>query len=81
MPGESSKPEPIDVIEPLLTAKDVEKILKVSLATVYNLAARQQLPAVAWNSPGCGKRSSRVVRFKKADIIAFIQSNYQQGGQ
>jgi hypothetical protein len=66
---------PINGIDCLLTAKDVKLILKVSLATVYNMAVRKQLPAVTWDSPGSGKRPSKVIRFKRLDILKFIENN------
>ena len=70
--------EPTDGVDCLLTAKEVKLILKVSLATIYNMAERGQLPAVAWDSPGSGKRSSKVIRFKRQDIFDFIECNYRK---
>jgi hypothetical protein len=70
--------ESIDGIEPLLAVKDVKTILNVSTSSVYNMVARGQLPAVAWEAPGNGKRLSQVIRFKRQDIFDFIESNYRR---
>ena len=78
MPTNRSKNDPIEGLDYLLTAKDVKQVLKVSLATVYNMAERKQLPAVVWDSPGSGKRSSKVIRFKRQDVFDFIESNYSR---
>jgi len=51
---------------PLLTAKDVAKILKVSKALAYRLFSDDQLPAV---------RFGRTVRVKPEDLEEFIQRN------
>jgi predicted DNA-binding transcriptional regulator AlpA len=61
----------------LLDAKEVQMILKCSLPYVYKLVERRQIPCVRWQCPGNGKEKSRtMVRFKKSDIIAFIESHY-----
>lgn len=64
-----------DEIE-LLTATDVSKILKCSLSLVYVMAERQQLPCVRW---AAGK-SKKMLRFRRGDLIEFIQNAYQKGG-
>ncbi|UCF91071.1 MAG: helix-turn-helix domain-containing protein [Desulfobacterales bacterium] len=65
------------MIEPLLAADEVRRILKVSLATVYNMAERGQLPCVRWDCIGNGKRKPRtMVKFKPEDIRAFIERHY-----
>ena len=65
-------------IDHLIDAKDVRKILKTSLALVYRMAARGQLPCVRWECPGLGQEKPRtMVRFKKEDILDFIERNYQ----
>lgn len=61
----------------LFDAKDVKKILKCSLPLVYKLAERGQLPCVRWNCPGGCKRVRTMVRFKKADVFAFIEKHYK----
>ena len=60
----------------LLTARDVSKILKVSLPLVYRMAERGQLPCIRWECPGKGQLKPRtMVRFVQADIIDFVNSN------
>ena len=62
----------------LLDAKEVKRILRCSLPLVYKLAERGQIPCVRWESPGEGTKKRRtVVRFKKDDIIDFIESHYR----
>jgi len=61
----------------LLDAKEVKRILKVSLPFVYKLAERGQLPCVRIPCMGDGKRSKTVVRFKLADVQAFIEQHYR----
>ena len=67
----------MDNLEPLLKAKDVKNALGVSMALVYKLAASGALPCVRWESPGNGTRKKTVVRFKKADVLNFIEENYK----
>jgi len=64
-------------MEPLLTAKDVKILLNCSLPLVYRLADRGQLPCVRWECPGNGKRSKTIVRFKKMDILKFVNNQYK----
>jgi hypothetical protein len=68
--------ESVSGIECLLNAKDVSRILNCSLPTVFNLADRGQLKCVRWPCEGGGTKKKRdAVRFKKEDIIEFIESN------
>jgi hypothetical protein len=61
----------------LLTAKDVQRILRVSLPFVYKLAERGQMPCVRWECPGEGKVKARsMVRFRRSDVSAFIKKHY-----
>ena len=61
----------------LLDAKEVRQILKCSLPYVYKLVERGQLPCVRWECVGAGQEKPRtMVRFKKADIVEFIESHY-----
>ena len=61
----------------LLTAKDVQRILKVSLPLVYRLADRKQLACIRWECPGNGIVKPRTcVRFKLSDVQAFIERHY-----
>lgn len=65
-------------LEPLLTARDVKTLLKCSLPLVYKMADRGQLPCVRWKCPGEGKKQAKtIVRFKKTDVIKFIEKNYK----
>jgi len=60
----------------ILTAKQVQQILKVSLPLVYKMADRGQLPCVRWDCPGEGTAKKRtMVRFKMADIQDFIENH------
>lgn len=66
-------------LEPLLSAKDVQKLLRISLALVYRMADRGDLRCVRWVCPGKeGRREKTTVRFKKTDIIDFIEKNYKK---
>jgi len=62
----------------LLDAKEVKRILKVSLPFVYKLAERGQLPCVRIPCPGDGKRQKSMVRFKLEDVQGFIQRYYRR---
>jgi transposase len=67
-------------MDELLNAKEARKILKVSLALVYRMAERGQLPCVRWECPGEGeKRQKSMVRFKKQDLIEFVEKHYRNG--
>ena len=72
-------------MEALLTAKDVKTLLKCSLPLVYKLADRGQMPCVRWQCPGNGDQLKTAVRFKKSDVLDFIEKNYhsasKQGGK
>ena len=61
----------------LLDAKEVKRILKVSLPFVYKLAERGQLPCVRIPCMGDGERARTVIRFKLADVQAFIEQHYR----
>jgi hypothetical protein len=64
------------MLEPLLDAKQVKAILRCSLPLVYKMAARGQLPCVQWECSGAvNKRSRTMIRFKKTDIIKFMELN------
>ena len=62
----------------MLDAKEVKRILKVSLPFVYKLAERGQLPCVRIPCPGDGKRQKSMVRFKLEDVQGFIQRYYRR---
>jgi hypothetical protein len=59
----------------LLNAKDVARILKVSLPLVYKLADRGQLACVRWECPGNGKREKSTVRFELEALMIFIEEH------
>jgi excisionase family DNA binding protein len=61
----------------LLTAKDVQRVLKVSLPYVYKLAERGQIPCVRIPCLGDSEQARSVVRFRLADVQAFIERYYQ----
>ena len=64
-------------IEPLLDAKEVKRLLKCSLPWVYKAAVKGLLPCVRIPCPGNGtKKSKTMVRFKRDDVLAFIQKYY-----
>jgi predicted DNA-binding transcriptional regulator AlpA len=65
-------------MEPLLDAKEVKKILRCSLPLVYKLADRGQIPCIRVPCPGIGKERTRtMVRFKKSDVLSFIEKHYR----
>ena len=72
-------PEAIKGIEPLLNVKDVGGILNVSLPCVYKMVERGQLPCVQWEAPGAGTRRKTTIRFKKQDILTFIERHSSNG--
>ena len=62
----------------LLDAKQVKRILRISLPLVYRMAERGQLPCVRWKCPGQGEKKPRsVVRFKPKDIFDFVERHYR----
>lgn len=63
----------------LLTPKDVQRMLKVSLSLVYRMADRGQLPCVRWDAPGEGERKKTMVRFEKEAVIDFIKNHRRNG--
>ena len=70
--------EPLKAIEPLLDAKEVKRLLKCSLPLVYKMAERSQIPCVRIPCPGEGlKKPKTLVRFKKNDVLMFIEKHYQ----
>ena len=69
-----------ETVEPLLTAKEVKRLLNCSLSLVYKMADRGQIPSVRWECPGQGKGVKTIVRFKLQDVIEFIERNYGISG-
>ena len=65
-------------LDQLLAAHEVKRIFKCSLSQIYKMAERGQLKCVRWECPGEGQAKPRtMVRFKKKDILDFIQSHYR----
>ena len=63
----------------LLDARQVKRILKISLPLVYRMAERGQIPCVRWKCPGEGEKKPRtMVRFKQEDVFNFIENHYQR---
>lgn len=62
----------------LLTAKEVKTILKCSLSHVYKLAEQERIPPVRWSCPGSGEKERNTLRFKKEDVLNFIETHYQK---
>ena len=59
-----------DVDAPLLTAEEVGRLLRLKPASVYEAASDGRIPCVKlWQ----GRRKS-LVRFRRDDIAAFIES-------
>ena len=60
----------------LLRAKDVKEMLNCSIPYVHKLVERGKLPCV--RLPGLGdKKKKTSLRFRKADILTFIQEHYE----
>jgi hypothetical protein len=62
--------------EPLLTASDLQRMLKVSRATSYNLAATGRIPSVRIPCfSDNGRVVKHLVRFRPSDIHDFIEKH------
>ena len=69
---------PEAMTEPLLDAKDIRKLLKISLPLVYKLAKENRLPCIRIPCPGKGTEKPRMIlRFKQGDVFKFIENHYQ----
>jgi hypothetical protein len=66
-------------VDDLLDAKQVKKLLRVSLPLVYKMAARGELACIRWECPGEGTRKKTVVRFELETVRAFIERHRQNG--
>jgi predicted DNA-binding transcriptional regulator AlpA len=60
----------------LLKPKAVAKMLGMSVPWVYKAAKRRILPCVEY--PGMGENGSEPVRFKKEDVIQFVEKHYRK---
>jgi hypothetical protein len=65
------------VSDNLLTPRDVQRMLRVSLPYI-KLAEKGQISCVRWDCPGKGERKKSVVRFKLEDIRQFVEDHYQK---
>jgi predicted DNA-binding transcriptional regulator AlpA len=66
-------------MDDLLDAKQVKKLLRVSLPLVYKMAERGQLPCIRWECPGNGSRKKTVVRFEQEAIRSFLEKHRRNG--
>ncbi|MBW2065016.1 MAG: helix-turn-helix domain-containing protein [Deltaproteobacteria bacterium] len=65
-------------MDSLLTPKDVQRILRCSLAWVYKAAEQGFLPCIRIPSPSTtGKRPKSMLRFKQSEIFKFIEAHSQ----
>ena len=65
-------------LEALLKAKDVQRVLNVSLPYVYRLAESGKLKSVQVPAINASGRK-HVTRFKKSDVLKFIDNHYLSG--
>jgi len=65
-------------VEPLLDAKQVKVLLRCSLPLIYKMAERGQIPSIRIPCPGLGTRKKELVRFKRDDVMEFIQAHYRR---
>jgi len=66
------------LIDELLNARDVKKILRCSEVYVYKLSERGQLPSIRIPCPGLGTLKKKLVRFKREDVEKFINDHYRR---
>jgi Helix-turn-helix domain len=64
--------------EALLDAKEVKRLLRCSLPFIYKLAERKQLSCIRIACPGLGTWKRELVRFKREDVISFIEQHYKK---
>jgi hypothetical protein len=62
-------------MEELITPRDVQKVFRCSLPYVYKLAETGRLKHVRIPSETTSKRRQNVIRFRKKDVLAFIEEN------
>jgi len=67
----------VDPLIPLLTVRQVSDLFQLRPSCIYDAVAKGRLPAVKlWQ----GRRRS-VIRFKRQDILAFIESRRAATGR
>jgi predicted DNA-binding transcriptional regulator AlpA len=64
-------------MDPLLTPKQVQKLLGASLPYIYKLASTNRILVVRIPSLGAG-REKNLIRFKLEDVLNFINSHYSK---
>jgi len=61
----------------ILTPKDVAKLLRCSPAWTYKASSMGILPSIRIPCPGKGKKRMRnMVRFRKTDVLEFLEKHY-----
>ena len=66
-------------MDDLLDARQVKRILNISLPWIYKAADQGLIPCVRIPCPGKGKIKPRsIVRFRKEDIFNFLEEHYQR---
>lgn len=68
-------------LDQLLKPEQVAKILQTSKGYPYLLAKRGLLPSIQIPSPSKDRKTKCLLRFKKSDVLNFIEKYYQQGGK
>jgi len=63
-------------MENLIEPKELKSILNCSLSWIYKAAENGILPCVRIPCPGSGQRQKHLIRFKKEDILSFIEKHY-----
>jgi hypothetical protein len=61
-----------------MTVKDVKAMLRCSVALAYKLADDGRIPSIRIDCPGVGRQKKRLLRFKREDVIRFIESHYKR---
>ena len=61
----------------ILTPEEVRKIFKCSQPLIYKMARQGRIPHFRIPCPGDGARKKNLIRFKKADVLAFLDEHYQ----
>lgn len=66
-------------LDVLLKPEQAAKILNISKPYVYQMASRGQLRSVKWECAGNGDKKRETVRFRKSDILKFIEDHLSKG--
>jgi hypothetical protein len=65
----------MSLIEPLLTANDVKRILNCSLPQVYKLVDCGKLHIIDIAAANSSEKKKKAVRFTRSEIQRFIEDN------